>query len=219
MKDSALSVPKQKNYEYSLGLAYDVVREKLAGIVDIEDQCRKCGATYRLAGPQKIITLSYLNQSCQIFLPENRVSLSGSDEELPPREKLLVLHYFVHARGTPLSHKTVSFKELAEGKNYFRTFHKRTIQPLVTTFAREPQYLLDTAKLLGGRKADYGDVAVTIDAFDRVPITFILWQGDEEFPPEGNVMFDSTIADYLPGEDIIVLSEILAWKLVKGLKK
>jgi len=31
-------------------------------------------------------------------------------------------------------------------------------------------------------------------------------------------MFDSTISDYLPAEDIIVLCQTMVWKLVKGLK-
>ena len=219
MKDSALSLPNQRNYEYSLGLAYEVTCEQLARIVDFEGQCQKCGASYQSEGLKKVITLSYLNQPCQIILPDIRVMLTGSDEEVPLREKLLILHYFIHSRGTPLSHKMVSFQELAEIKNYFRTFNKRAIQPLVTTFGKETHSLLDTAHVFGGRKADFGDTAVTIDVFARVPITFVLWKGDEEFSPEGNVMFDSTVADYLPAEDIIVLSEILAWKLVKSARK
>ncbi|MQY81034.1 MAG: DUF3786 domain-containing protein, partial [Dehalococcoidia bacterium] len=26
----------------------------------------------------------------------------------------------------------------------------------------------------------------------------VLWKGDAEFPPEGTIMFDRTITDYLP---------------------
>ena len=73
-------------------------------------------------------------------------------------------------------------------------------------------------KELGGRKADYGDVAVTINTFRQTPITLVLWKGDKEFAPEGNVLFDSTISDYLPVEDIIVLSETTVRILIKRLK-
>jgi hypothetical protein len=216
MKDSALSLPDQRNYEYSLGLSYDIAREKLAKIADINRQCQQCGASYQRLDSDDIITLSYLNRPCQITLPAIVTIFSDTGDEIPLREKLLILHYFINAKGTPLSHKVISFKELAGVKNYFRTFRKRAIQPLITTFGTEPQQLLDVALLFGGKKADYGDAAVTINAFDRVPITYVLWQGDDEFPPEGNVMYDNTVSDYLPDEDIIVLSEILAWKLVKS---
>ncbi|GAI27680.1 unnamed protein product, partial [marine sediment metagenome] len=75
------------------------------------------------------------------------------------------------------------------------------------------------AEKLGSHKADYGDVAVTINAFNYVPITLVLWRGDEEFNPEGNILFDSTISDYLPTEDINILCETISWKLVKYLKE
>ena len=59
-------------------------------------------------------------------------------------------------------------------------------------------------------------MAITIDAFSRLPITIVLWRGDDEFPPEGNIMFDSTISDYLDTEDIAVLCETMTWRLIKG---
>ncbi|GAF77754.1 unnamed protein product, partial [marine sediment metagenome] len=68
---------------------------------------------------------------------------------------------------------------------------------------------------IGGRKADYGDVAVTIDAFSRVPIMLVLWRGDEEFSPEAKFIFDSTISDYLTTDDVNAVCGIIAWKLVR----
>lgn len=218
MKDSPLSLPKQKNYEYSLGLAYEVACEQLSGI-DVDRQCRNCGATYNIVDSKKIVILPYLNCPCNIVIPDGTVSFADSGEDIPMREKLLVLHYLIHARGTPLSNKLVSSRDIPDVKNYFRTFFKRVLQPINTSFGKDPQTLLNAGKAFGGEMAGYGDMAVTIPAFERVPVTFIVWQGDNEFPAEGNIMFDSTIADYLPSEDIIVLSEILTWKLIKSLKK
>jgi len=47
----------------------------------------------------------------------------------------------------------------------------------------------------------------------------VLWQGDEEFPPEGNILLDRTISHFLPAEDIIVVCETVSRKLVKLLKE
>jgi hypothetical protein len=123
------------------------------------------------------------------------------------------------AKGVPISHKFIAFKELPEGANYFPTFSKRSIEPLIKYFGREPQRLVDAAEKLDGLKVDYGDVAVTISAFSRVPITIVLWRGDEEFPPRSNILFDATISDYFFTEDITVLCENITWKLVKFLKE
>jgi hypothetical protein len=197
-------------------LAYKVAWQQLASIDDIEQQCLKSDAQYQIIDSKRVITTTYLNQSYLVSLSDRGISLKGSEELIPLRDKILIIHYLAQAKGTPLSNKAISYKELSEGANYFPTFSKRTIKPFVERFGKEPVRLVDVATKVGGYKADYGDIAVTINAFPRIPITFVLWQGDDEFPPEGNILFDSNINDYLPIEDIIVLCEAIVWKLVKS---
>ena len=205
-----------RNEEHGYGLAYRLACEQLTNIDDIARQCRKCGARY--LDSRKAIIVEYLNKQYLVTLPDVAISLTGKEEEVPLRDKILILHYLTMAKGTPLTGKLIAYKELPEGANYFPTFYQRSIKPLASCFGSEPQRLLDMAKVLGGHKADYGDAAVTINAFRRVPITLVLWRGDDEFAPEGNILFDRTISDYLPTEDIIVLSETTVRKLIKLLK-
>ncbi len=219
MESRYFSLPNQRNYEYGYELAYKLACAQLAKFNNIEQQCLKSGAQYQAIDFQKIIILEYLNQSYQIVFPDIDISLIGSEEEVPIRDKILILHYLTRAKGTPLTNKIIAYKELPQGVNYFPTFSKRAIKPLLDHFGREPYRLIDVTEKLGGHRVDYGDVAVTIDAFSRVPITLILWQGNEEFAPEGSILFDSTISDYLSTEDITVLCETISWKLVKYLKK
>ena len=42
----------------------------------------------------------------------------------------------------------------------------------------------------------------------RIPVQLILWQGDEELPPESTILFDATISDYLPAGLEYVSSQI-----------
>ena len=216
MESKTLILSTRKNDEYGYELAYRLACEKLTQIEDIEQQCRKTGAQY--IASQKAITIEYLSQSYLITLPEVEISLASREKEVPLRDKILILHYLTQTKGTPLTNKVISFKELPEGAGYFPTFYQRTIRPLVNYFGNEPHQLLNMAKKLGGREADYGDAAVTINAFPQIPITLVLWKGDEEFAPEGNVLFDSTVSDYLPVEDIIMLSETTVRKIIKLLK-
>jgi len=216
MTRERLTLPEQNVREYAHELAYKLGCEQLAGITDIEEQCRKSGAKYIRA--EKSVVIDYLNETYRISVADGKVALTGAEGEVPMRDKLLILHYFTQAKGTPLTNTLITFKELVDGINYYPTFYKRAIQPIVNQFGKEPHRLPDVAEVLGGHKADYGDIAVTINAFKHVPITPVLWRGDEELSPEGNIMFDSTISDYLPTEDITVLCEIIAWKLVRFLK-
>jgi hypothetical protein len=218
MKTDPLPLPKQENYEYGYREAYKLACEQL-GKVDIEEQCRKSGARYVVIDSQELAIVEYLNQSYQLTLPDIEISLVNSEAQVPIDDKVLILHYITRAKGTPIANKLISFKELSEGANYFPTFSKRSTEPLIKYFGGEPERLIEAAEALGGVKVDYGDLAVAISAFSRVPITLVLWRGDEEFPPRSNILFDASIPDYLSTYDITMLCETIAWKLVKFLKE
>ena len=216
VQEKDLPLPKQNSSEYGQELAYRLACEQLSHLADIEQQCFHSGAQYQMSGSSRSILIKYLNRLYQITLPDIGLSLVDSEEEVKMRDKLLILHYFISAKGTPTANKPITFKELLGGNVYFPTFTKRTIKPLLAHLGNEPNFLVEAAQKLGGYRADYGDVAITIDAFSRLPITIVLWRGDDEFPPEGNIMFDSTISDYLDTEDIAVLCETMTWRLIKG---
>jgi len=215
-KGKVLTLSTRENNEYGYELAFRLAAERLAEIDDIEQQCLRCGAHFHRE--QKTISLDYLNRTYVIGYPDARVNFKAREEEVSLPDKILLLHHVAQAKGTPPSNELISFKELSEAAGYFPTFYKRAVKPLVTYFGSEPHQLLNMAELLGGHKADFGDVSATINALSKVPLTLVLWKGDAEFPPEGSIMFDRTISDYLPTEDIIYLCQSTSWRLVKLLK-
>ena len=74
-------------------------------------------------------------------------------------------------------------------------------------FGKQPYWLIHAAEKLGARRVAYGDVAVAVNAFSRVPITIVLWQCYEEFPSQGEMLFDAAISNYLSTYDVTVLCE------------
>ena len=217
MKDR-FPLPEQKNYQYAYQYAYRIAAEQIAGIGDLEQQCRNCGARYQAVGETPAVIIDYLGKPYRISMPQVAVSAEDSPETVPLRDQLLILHYFIRAQGTPLSGDLITYKELPEGLNYFPTFAQRAIKPLISYFGTQPRQLVETARSLGGQESDIGDAAVVINAFSRVPLTLVVWQGDEELSPEGSILFDSTIQDYLHTEDIHVLCETIIWRLVRQLR-
>ncbi len=214
MEGKNLIPPDQKDYKYGLEMALKLVNENLASI-NVEEQCKKAGASFKYINGKKTIFLDYLGNCYLITLPEIDIFPPCSLETVQPRDRLLMLHYFTNADGSPPTGKKITYKEIPDGATYFPTFYKRAIKPLLENFGKKPHKLLDSAAKLGGIKADFGDLSVTINAFQRVPLTLVLWYGDDELAPEGNILFDGNISGYLPAEDITVLCEIIAWKLVR----
>jgi hypothetical protein len=218
MENRRLPLPEKGGYDRAYGLSYQLACEKLTKS-NIEVQCRRSGAEYRITDSGREIIIQYLNRPHLITLPIITISMMNSPELVALRDKLLILHYFNTAKGTPPTNRLITFRELPEGTVYFPTFLKRTIEPILRNFGKEPRLLLDSGETLGGHKADYGNIGVTIPAFSKVPITIILWQGDEELPSQGNVLFDANIPDYLPTEDITVLCETICWRLMRSLRE
>jgi hypothetical protein len=201
-------------WESGFDLSYKLARDQLVKMSDIPAQCRKSGA--RLVNANEV-SLDYLNEQYRITVPDGQIWLQGSDAEVALKDKILILHYFTGAKGTPASGKLIAYKQLLGGVSYFPAFSQRAIAPLVRNFGKNPDLLVKVAAKVGGHKGDHGDISVTVSPFRYVPITLVLWTGDEEVAPNGNVLFDASISDYLSTEDVTVLCESMIWKLVRNI--
>ncbi|HVO40452.1 MAG TPA: DUF3786 domain-containing protein [Spirochaetia bacterium] len=138
---------------------------------------------------------------------EEAASLSSELQEEHLRDRILILHYLERASGAPLSGNMVGFDQLSGARFYGSPFRGRVELPLVQTFSSRPGALLESAQALGGSAASYGDCSVLLHPFPRVPLAFILWQGDDEIPANGKMLFDACAEDYLSAEDLTVLGE------------
>ena len=199
---------KQEPARYKL--AFGLAKEKLLQS-DVRERCVKSGAVYTPA--EHRIALRFMDHACRIHLPEVIFDPLEDGTELGLAEQILVLHYLNTASGAPLSNEMITFGQIPDGTFYVPAFRKRSVDWLVGVFGKTPEALFEAAQRIGGRPTDYGDVAVTIRVFPSVPVTFVLWQGDDEFSPSGSVLFDSTISQYLPTEDVAVLAGMLVGKL------
>ena len=91
---------------------------------------------------------------------------------------------------------------------------KRAVNPLKKTFGQNISGFKKAALELKGKNVEPGDAAFEFTVFPNVPIQLIIWEGDEEFPAEANILFDSSIASILPPEDIAWLSGMLVYRLM-----
>ncbi len=66
----------------------------------------------------------------------------------------------------------------------------------------------------GGEPVEIGDASFVLRAFPRVPLQYVLWEGDEEFPPSVQLLFDASVDHYLTLEDIVVLGQVTTGRLI-----
>jgi hypothetical protein len=196
--------------EEGFELAYEIACKKLATL-DLKEVCEKSGAQYV---DQNRLIIPYLNRPYLITLPNTEISLKDEDEHIPIKDRILILHYLTKATGAPYTNKLITYGQIEGGKFYCPVFVKRNLDPILKCFGDQPELLIDVAQKFGGKRANYGDVSMSIDAFPMARIFFIIWKGDDEVPHGGNILFDGNIKNYLVSEDVCVLTEILTWKLI-----
>ena len=49
----------------------------------------------------------------------------------------------------------------------------------------------------------------------RVPVTLVVWAGDDEFEPTAKILFDHSIPHYLTTEDIAWVSGMIVYRLMR----
>jgi hypothetical protein len=174
----------------------------------------RTGARYVVEEAHDGLLVPYFGQARRIIWPEIRVTPVGGQGDLPLTEQILILHYLLHASGDPLTGRTIDFRQVPEGGFYWSAFVSRAKKPLLETFGRDLELYTRVAASLGGEPQPLGDAAARFLAFPRVPITHVLWGGDEEFPPEANILFDETIPGYFPTEDIAALAGASVYRLM-----
>ena len=205
-------LPKQEN----LPLARKMAVEGLLKSDPAERAARGGGRFEPGEDGKRRIAVRYLGREVWLSLPGGTMITPGGGGPLSLREEILILHYLEKASGIPPTGNWISFAEISGGTFYHPVFLQRCKAPLVRHLGGEPQWLLSlAAEEVGGESLALGDAGVKIPIFPRVALGMILWRGDAEFPPDGNVLFDSSITGYLPVEDIVILAETVVWKLIK----
>jgi len=209
-----IMLPQQENYQLARQLAVEGILKS-----DLQKRAALSGGWFESGpGGQARMGLRYLDRHLLLSFPQGTIEAEDEQERIPLREQILILHYLERARGVPLAERWISFAEIPGGAFYHPVFLKRCKSPLVKFFGENPDALKSMAAELGGEPLDLGDEGVKIQAFPFVPLALILWRGDAEFPAGGNLLFDASVSEYLPLEDIVILAETVVGKLVKRKK-
>lgn len=220
---------KQDNLEVSFRRALEELAKK-----DIERQCQLAGATYKLTSSgEALISLSLMNEVYDIRYPQGEVICRDDPRPVNLMKKAILLRYLNNTREvggakgagtketeskkTSTEEKLVGFNQLPEGRFYNPAFSKRVERSFIDFFGKQPEKLKWAAERLGGVDIPFGDVGVRISFLPKVSISFVLWKGNDEFPPNGKILFNSNITSYLSTEGIVVASEMLFNELKKEL--
>lgn len=112
--------------------------------------------------------------------------------------RLSLLWYLVKAAPAGPSGNLVQPAGLPGGEIFFKGSHVLPLAALAAKYATRPEAFLAAGAALGGTPAAYGNAAVVLAPFPKVPTTVLLWTADDEFPARADLLFDSSCSQHLP---------------------
>ncbi|MEK7309355.1 MAG: DUF3786 domain-containing protein [Planctomycetota bacterium] len=199
----------QNPYEAS----YNLACEKLAQL-DLDDVAFNGSA--RL--DSDVLSIELLGETFIIKERGKNITISSGRE---PRisEKILLLHYLVTADGAPLTSQEVTLENIPGAAFYYPTYKARSIDLIIRRFTAAPSDFIKAVQKIGFNPAKEGrQYRLKSLVLPNVPIFFVLWESDSGHPAIETikVLYDTGITHYLPLEDIIIITEMIAHRIIKS---
>jgi len=191
--------------------AKKIAVKKLAG-ADFDDIAKQSG--FKTTNKSSF-EIPFLDRVYRTGFPDFEFEdASDKEKDVPIQEQVLILHYLTAGNNSKTTGRWVAYREIPGASFYFSAFVKRAIDPAKKVFGNNVAGLLKAAKKLDGAAIEAGDTGLEFQLFPRVPLQLILWQGDDEFPAEANILFDEIIEKILSPEDIAWLAGMLIYRLI-----
>lgn len=179
---------------------YALYWKKLADLHPTE-VCERTDAIYHY--DKNGYFLPFLNQRYLVVPKERKIRRIRPDESLEDETLstdfyLMCLVYLTDAKRVEPTRKWLSEKDLKGGEMFFRGPHALPVAEITKKYGGDPENFLTAGQRLGGVEMLYGDKAFGLDVFPKILLVYVLWRGDEEFPPRIQVLFDETIQNHFP---------------------
>jgi len=136
--------------------------------------------------------------------------------ELSEEFQILLIRYLVAKNPASLDGKEVSEKDFPGGVTFFQGPHTLHTTPIAERYGMDPDAFESRCRELGALTAPHGDRAMRFLPFPTIPVTYVLWTADEEFPASVSVLFDSSIARWFELDMIFTLVLTLTERITRG---
>ena len=185
-----------------------------------KEAAKRCGVEYDEERQQFHIRL--MGYRYLVDFPEFAVHKEDEDEEgafllldMVPA-KIIVLRFLLSAQVVKSSGKYLTYREVPWGEVYFRQFEGRCLMRLKFGFGfKLDKFAEGMEKLPGVKKLSLGDVSYEFEFINGLHVRFILWAGDEEFPPSSQILFEDNFPYAYQAEDLAVVGDISITTLKK----
>ncbi len=130
--------------------------------------------------------------------------------------QILMIQYMVASCDGPMDEQDVSEKDCPGGVTFFQGPHALYVAPIAKRYGSDPEAFEARGNELAGVPAVYGDKSMRFFPFPTIPVTYVLWKEDDEFPASVSVLFDKSITRWFELDMIFTLVWVLTERIVEG---
>jgi len=199
-------LPKVENHKEMVPFEHYVgLFEKL----DPVEAAQRCGVKYD--AERQVFTIRLLYVDYEVSWPKFAIASADPKgialKSLPAQ--MLIIRFLLEGCASVGTGAFLTYREMPWGDVYLKPFTGRCITRAAFTFGTR---LAAFTAALDGTKAirmNNGDASYQLEIMPGYEVRIIVWEGDEEFPPNAQILYSDNFAEGFAAEDRVVAGDIL----------
>ena len=129
---------------------------------------------------------------------------------LPPLPtQTFLLRYLLEAKKAKWSGEWKTFREMPWGELYIKPYTGRVLTRAAFTFGTRVAKFRAACEKMGAEPVKHGDAGFRFDLIGGYQMQILVWEGDDEFPPNAQILYTDNFAEGFAAEDRVVAGDIL----------
>ncbi len=169
---------------------------------DPAEMAARCG----LPWDGSVFTIRFLGRQYTISHPD--LTITGETPVSNP-ERILFLRYLLDGQAAAAAGKFLAYQEFPWGEVYLQQFMGRCIKRYAFSYGGRPEALEKIMEKMPAQRIPRSDQGWQVELMPGLEIQFLLWLGDEEFPPNAQILFSDNFQYAFTAEDLANIGDIV----------
>ena len=153
--------------------------------------------------------VNLLGREFAISHPEYAIRATDGGKLPPLPTQTFLLRYLLECKRVAWGGTWKTFREMPWGEMYIQPYTGRVLTRAAYTFSFKLAAFCAACEKMGAVKLQHGDAGYQFELLEGFHIQILIWQGDEEFPPNAQVIYSDNFAESFAAEDRVVAGDIL----------
>ena len=157
----------------------------------------------------KEFSLSLLGSHYAIAHPDYAIREVNGGKLPPLPAQTFLLRYLLEIKDVSWAGQFKTFREMPWGELYITPYTGRVLTRAAYTFGMRLDAFRAACEKMGATKLPHGDAGYQFDFIGGYRMQILVWEADEEFPPNAQVLYSDNFENGFAPEDRVVAGDIL----------